>query len=81
MTSVFAGKMDTPFLATLIGEFRGSLEIENNGPLTDGDPAVAFLLSDFCDFCGMNTGEKSVALGPEMLVFLARLDAGDGEVV
>jgi len=77
MKSVLVDKYQTPFLATLLSEFRGVLEIENGGPLTDGDPTVAFLLSDLADFLGLAIGERAVALGTDVLVYLNRLDYND----
>jgi hypothetical protein len=62
-----------PLAAMEICDFRLLLEHENGGPLT-GDPQIAFFLSDLCDFLGFNTGERALALGAQLLVYLSQLD-------
>ena len=50
------------------------LECDNGGPLT-GDPGIALFLSNLCDFMCFNTGERALALGAQLLVYLSQLDA------
>lgn len=62
-----------PLVASMLCAFRLHLEHENGGPLVN-EPDVPLLLADLCDWFGFNTGERAMALGPEMLAYLNRID-------
>jgi hypothetical protein len=62
-----------PLAALEVCDFRLKLEFENGGPLTD-DPQLAFFLDDLCTFLGFNTGERALALGAPLLVYLSTLE-------
>ncbi len=68
-----------PLMATELADWRMKLEHENGGPLI-GDPQLAFFLDDLCTFFGFNTGERALALGPSLLVFLNNLEAEEQPV-
>jgi hypothetical protein len=57
-----------------IADFRMNLEHDNGGPLTS-DPQLALFLDDLCNFLQFNTGEKALALGPSLLVYLSFLSS------
>jgi hypothetical protein len=59
-----------PVFAMYLSDFREHLERENGGPLTS-DPQLALFLDDLCNFLQFNTGERALALGPSLLVYLS----------
>ena len=61
------------FLAMQLADFRSFLEHENGVPLNQ-EPDIAMLLDNLCAFLGFNTGERALALGPDLLVLLNRLE-------
>jgi hypothetical protein len=69
-----------PVFAMYLSDFREHLERENGGPLTS-DPQLALFLDDLCNFLQFNTGEKALALGPSLLVYLSFIsDAPDDSI-
>jgi hypothetical protein len=74
-------RRNTRSLAAMeIGDFRMHLERDNGGPLT-GDPSVALLLDNLCDFLQFGEGERALALGADLLVYLAQMDNAPAMVV
>jgi hypothetical protein len=57
-----------------MADFRMKLEHDNGGPLTS-DPQLALFLDDLCNFLEFNTGEKALALGSSLLVYLSFLSS------
>ena len=62
-----------PLVASMLCAFRLHLEHENGGPVTD-DPTMALLMADLCDWFALNTGERALALGPDWLGLIDRLN-------
>ena len=58
-----------PLAAMEIADFRMFLEHENGVPLNE-EPDIAMLLDNLCAFLQFNTGERALALGPDLLVLL-----------
>ncbi|MGV0974475.1 MAG: hypothetical protein ACOYBO_00945 [Azonexus sp.] len=62
-----------PLAAMEISDFRMFLEHENGVPLNE-EPDIAMLLDNLCAFLHFNTGERALALGPDLLVLLNRFE-------
>jgi hypothetical protein len=62
-----------PLAAMEIADFRMFLEHENGVPLNQ-EPEIAMLLDNLCAFLQFNTGERALALGPDLLVLLNRFE-------
>lgn len=62
-------------IACELADFRMRLEHENGAPLNQY-PDIAMVLDKLCDFLGFTTGERALALGPHILVYLAGLEEG-----
>ena len=60
-------------LALEVADFRMFLEHENGVPLNE-EPYIAMLLDNLCAFLHFNTGERALALGPDLLVLLNRFE-------
>jgi hypothetical protein len=72
-TPVFNNPRWRQLLATELADFRMLLEHENKAPIT-ADPQLAFFLSDLCNFLHLTTGERSMVLGPYLLIQLAQFN-------
>lgn len=61
-----------PYISAMLAAFRMHLEHEMSEPLLDQPLPIGDVLSDLAHWFGLCTGERALALGPDLLVYLAR---------
>jgi hypothetical protein len=61
-----------PYISAMLAAFRLHLEHELGEPLLDQSLPIGDLLIDLADWFSLCTGERALALGPDLLVYDAR---------
>ena len=60
-----------PFISAMLAALRLRLEYDLGAPLTDQPLPIGDVFSTLADWFGFSTGERSIALGPSTLGYMA----------